>query len=164
MSRRISSTGSGIHARSSEGLSGFELLPATVRFRDGVLSREYKRLLVTGWGGAARPESGVRLIHACPGCLHKEYSGLRDAGRLIDPEQWNGEDFFVVWPVPTYIFVTHRVVEFLEAPGVRSYYAHPLNERTPICDSTSATFSIGSLSRYLPADLAVRYGQALGLV
>src|SRR5262245_60326480 len=31
--------------------TGYQLRPATVRFRDGTVSQEYSELLVTGWAG-----------------------------------------------------------------------------------------------------------------
>ena len=67
-----------IHASLAEqfakrGLSGYRLRPATVRFRDGVLSKDYLQLIVTGWAGVARHESGIRLLEECSGCPHKKY-------------------------------------------------------------------------------------------
>jgi hypothetical protein len=145
------------------GLTGFVLRPAKVRFRDGLVSEEYRQLVVTGWGGIARPESGIHLLEACAGCLHKTYSGLKDAGRIIDPGQWTGEDLFTVWPLPTYTFITRRVKDFLETNAVRSYYAHTLNEHSPICQYASTECSIGGLAQFIPEEQALRYGRPLGL-
>jgi len=108
------------------GFTGYELRPATVRFRDGLLTHDYQRLQVTGWGGLANPESGIRLMKACPGCLYKSYSSLSDSSTLIDRSQWTGEDFFMVWPLQYYIFVTERIAEFLRV-GIY------LTQVAPIC-------------------------------
>ena len=59
------------------GFTGYRLRPASVRFRDGQVSNNYQELIVTGWAGIARPESGIRVVKSCPGCLWKQYSGLR---------------------------------------------------------------------------------------
>lgn len=76
------------------GFTGYRLKPATVRFRDGAVSQDYQELIVTGWAGVARPESGIKVVKSCPACRWKKYSGLTDADQLIDWSQWTGEDFF----------------------------------------------------------------------
>ena len=52
------------------GLSGYRLRPATVRFRDGVLSTDYWELIVTGWAGNCAPRvrysSDRRVPWLCP--------------------------------------------------------------------------------------------------
>jgi hypothetical protein len=147
----------------SEGFSGYSLRPATVRFRDGFLSQEYKRLLVTGWGGLARPESGIRLEHACPGCLYKSYTSLSDASELIDKNQWSGEDLFVVWPMPGCVFITGRVAEFLSSSKIKSFSLHALEKAAEPFTGKSG-FGVGSLGDDLPMDLALKYGKPLGIV
>src|SRR5947209_311907 len=62
----------------SLGFTGCSSRPAKVRFRDGVLSDEYQLVRATGWGGIARPESGIQLIEDCPGCDNRRYSNLAD--------------------------------------------------------------------------------------
>jgi hypothetical protein len=146
----------------SEGFSGYSLRPATVRFRDGSLSDEYKRLLVTGWGGMARPESGIRLKHACPGCLYKSYTTLSDASELIDKNQWTGEDMFVVWPMPGFIFITGRVAEFLSTSRTKSFNLRGL-EKTAEPFAGKHGFGVGSLGDSFPRDLALKYGRPLGI-
>jgi hypothetical protein len=147
----------------SEGFTGHALRPATVRFRDGALSDEYKRLLVTGWGGMARPESGIRLKHACPGCLYKSYTELSDASELIDRSQWTGEDLFVVWPMPYFVFITSRLAEFLIASRTKSFSLRAL-EQTLGPFAGEYGFGVGSLGDTLPRDLALKYGKPLGVV
>jgi hypothetical protein len=145
----------------SRHFTGFTLRPATVRFRDGFHSQEYKQLIVTGWGGLARPESGIRLVDSCPGCLYKEYSPLIDPSRLLDPSQWSGEDFFKVWPLVGYILVTRKVTEFLATEKIRSYSAYGPAEAVAIAGGVGIT--VGSLADNFPEDLALKYGRPLGI-
>lgn len=152
----------------AEGFSGYSLRPATVRFRDGFLSHEYKRLLVTGWGGLARPESGVRLTWACPYCLRKVYSPLSDPGELIDWKQWNGEDFFIVWPMPSFVFVTGRLAEFLRSSGLNCFSLHASDNLNNLYNTGlpfgASGFSVGSLGNIFPREMALKYGGPLGIV
>jgi len=147
----------------SAGLSGFSLRPARVRFRDGSVTQEYKRLLVTGWGGVAHPESGIKLVKACRGCLLKSYSSLTDASKLIDPRQWSGEDFFVVWPLPYLVFITSRAADFFRFARAKSYALHSLDPGGGrFCGSSG--FSVGSLADNFPRDLALKYGGPAGIL
>jgi len=140
-------------------VTGFRLKPVTVRFRDGHLSSEYYHLVVVGWAGIARSESGIRLIESCPHCLNKQYSPLVDGTKLIDWDQWTGEDFFMVWPLPNYTLITPRVAELLEKKHVKSYtLQHPVRD-----DWGERRFAVGRLSAHLPDDLARKYGEPLGL-
>jgi hypothetical protein len=82
-----------------EGFSGYRTQSATVRSRDGSVSEEYRRFIVAGWSGIVSPELGVQLIDGCPGCMHKTYSPITDFDRIVDWTHWNGEDFFIVWPL-----------------------------------------------------------------
>jgi hypothetical protein len=83
------------------GITGFTLRPATLRFRDGFLSNDYSELVVTGWAGVARPESGIRVLKSCPACRWKTYSVLKNAEQLIDWDHWTKDDCFIVWPLPS---------------------------------------------------------------
>jgi hypothetical protein len=154
-----------MHARLLEefekrSLTGYRLRPATVRFRDGSLSREYSQLVVTGWAGVAPPESGIELIEACGQCGYKRYSALERPEHLIDWSQWTGDDFFMVWPLPNYIMITERVASVLRELTVNSYR---LKDPRQLQQQYSFGYTVGRLSQYLPEDLASKYGGALGL-
>jgi hypothetical protein len=142
------------------GFTGFRLRPASVRFRDGYLSHDYYELIVTGWAGLARPESGIRLLEDCPGCGYKKYSGLEDAARLIDWSQWTGDDFFIVWPLPAFTLITARVAETLQSLAVKSYVLGSLRSRElrekPERLRAHFGFSVGRLSQFMPEDVAVQ--------
>lgn len=56
------------------GLNGYRTRLASLRFRDGQTAAEYRELIVTGWGGVARPESGIRVMKDCRACRWKKYT------------------------------------------------------------------------------------------
>ena len=149
------------------GFTGYRLKPATVRFADGHISRDYSELIVTGWAGVARPESGITLVENCPGCQLKRYSSLQDSTQLIDWTAWTGDDFFIVWPLPSFTLVTARVAEALETLRVRSYSSGTLRflEQRSLPSSLPSLggFTVGRLSSFLPEDLSLKYGKELGL-
>jgi hypothetical protein len=149
------------------GFTGYRLKPAMVRFRDGNVSRDYSELIVTGWAGIARPESGIKLLENCPGCHLKRYSSLLDSTQLIDWTAWTGDDFFIVWPLPSFTLITARVAEALQALGVRSYEIGTLRSLEqrflPSSLPSLGGFTVGRLSNVLPGDVALKYGEQLGL-
>lgn len=128
------------------GLTGFEVRPVTVRWKvrprqpdpedtnPGVVGSVVTQmpvprlweLVVTGCGGAAPPASGVRVIESCPTCDYEKYSDFTDPERLIDEHQWDGSDFFQVWPFG-YKFVTDRVAQLIRANGLRGANLEPLS-------------------------------------
>ena len=147
-----------------EGFSGFRTQPASVTFLDGSTSDEYRELTVTGWAGVVRPESGMRLLDSCPGCMWKNYGPIMDFENIIDWDQWTGEDFFFVWPLTGHRLCTERAAKWLETSGIRSFCLergfeslernrHRLNFGIPR----------GPLSSVLPEDLAIKYGRPIGL-
>jgi len=69
-------------------------------------------LVVTGKGGDAHPKSCIRLKYECAACGAKEYTDFKK-GLFIDEAQWDGSDFFTVWPLPKFIIVTERVKNFI---------------------------------------------------
>lgn len=147
-----------------EGFTGFRTKPAKVTFLDGMTSDEYREFIVTGWAGVARPESGMRLLDSCPGCLWKDYGPIRDFSRVIDWDQWTGEDFFIVWPLTRHRLCTERVSKWLKGSGIRSFRlgrGFELLEKKK--DSLNFGIPRGPLSQYLPEDLAIKYGRPLGL-
>lgn len=89
---------------------------------DTPIGRRVFELQVAGWGGMAPPESGIRVIKECSHCKRRIYSGYSNADRIFSPEAWDGSDFFLIWPIPRYTFVTKRVADFItkaEYSGLR---------------------------------------------
>lgn len=96
--------------------------PAKVTFLDGETSDEYMEFTVAGRACIVRPESGMRLLESCPGCLWKNYGPIAHFDRVIDWEQWTGEDFFLVWPLTGHRLCTQRAAKWLEASGIQSIF------------------------------------------
>jgi hypothetical protein len=144
-----------------QGFTGYRVGPATVRFRDGVVSNEYSELIVTGWAGMASPDSGIQVVKSCPACHWKKYSGITDVEKLIDWSQWTGEDFFIVWPLPKFTLITERVAMHLLNTNVKSFHLKGLADDDRRVGSSG--FTVGRLSGSIPEDLAIKYGRPLGL-
>jgi hypothetical protein len=145
----------------SANLTGYRTRPATLRFADGAVTAEYMELIVTGWAGVARPESGIHVRNSCPACHWKEYTGLKDAEQLIDWQQLTGEDFFVVWPMANSILVTERVAELLMRLNIEDFELRGVDEVPPRVAQSG--FTVGRLSDSMPEDVALKYGVPLGL-
>jgi hypothetical protein len=101
------------------GFTGYELRPVRInevkRMKKGESIPKLWQLVVTGWGGTATPESGwAPLTSECEFCKYRKYSAIKNFSALIDPSQWDGSDFFMVWPIVRYIFVAEKVKEFIE--------------------------------------------------
>lgn len=139
-----------IEAIDSAGLSGASYRPAEVLDRRGTpIARRYKELVVTGWAGFADVASGVRLIESCPGCGLLVYSCFTNPTELIDESQWDRSDFFLVWPLPRFIFVTQKAASTLVGHAFGPMRLIPVNELR--CRSQ---LTPGRLSYWMPADRA----------
>jgi hypothetical protein len=103
--------------------SGIEFRPAELyTTTETPIGREVFHLKVTGWGGMASPESGIHVIKECPQCKRRVFSGFTDPEKLFTGDAWDGSDFFIIWPMPKFIFVTDRVADWIiksEYSGVR---------------------------------------------
>ena len=102
----------------NESLTGFATRTARAKTQETRVSIGVSELLITGWGGLAPPASGIREVERCEGCGYLGYSGIEEPQELIDPKNWDGSDFFMIWPLPTYRFVTERVVEVCKKHGL----------------------------------------------
>jgi hypothetical protein len=113
-----------------EGCTGFQTRPVKVTVKGAPRAKLpiYRELVVTGWGGEARPESGVKLLKTCPDCRLETYSGFKDARKLMDESKWDGSDFFIIWPLPKFIFVTEKVVQLIQEKGWVGARTYPLED------------------------------------
>ena len=59
----------------------------------------------------AAAESGIRLVERCQTCGYLTYSACNNTEQIIDVTEWDGSDFFIVWPLPKCIFITDRVAQ-----------------------------------------------------
>lgn len=166
-----------------EGLTGFEVRPVQARMKvkarrrdpcevnPGLSASEAAEveipklweLVVIGWGGVAPEESGIRSTEARDAGGHRLYTFFDDPSRIIDENQWDGSDFFMVWPMPKYIFVTDRVAKLIrkhKLTGARLQAPETLNgvPRMP-----GAGFGPGRLSHWMPEARARELGEPLGI-
>lgn len=129
------------------GFSGFEVAPVEVtkmRVRRAADQAEAIRqlpplweVIVTGWAGEAPAESGIRMRYYCEACKDTEYTNCKRPEYLIDPTQWDGSDFFIVWPLPKFIFVTDRVAQLIRSERWRgARLVRPENLRSLFADGT----------------------------
>jgi hypothetical protein len=141
------------------GFRGFKTTPVQARFkRPGVEPPKLWELSVTGWGGVAPTASGVHLIKSCPGCGLLQYSGFTNPEHLVDLDAWDGSDFFMVWPLPGFIFVTNRVAEAILNRGLTGLKLLPLSGLT-----SHDGLSPGRLSYWMPEPRARKLGEPLGI-
>lgn len=135
-----------------EHLTGFTTRPANAKIQGTRASIAVSELLVTGWAGMAPSASGVREVERCRECGYLRYSEIEEPPRLIDPKNWDGSDFFMVWPLPRYRFVTERVVEVCKKhriSGVEFLRTFPSPR-----ERVSPGYSPGRLSYYMPPERA----------
>src|SRR5579862_8492117 len=144
----------------SEGLTGFSTLPASATIRKTGASVPVSDLSIVGWGGMAPASSDIREIERCLACGHLHYSGVLNPERLISLENWDGSDFFMVWPLPRFRFVTERVVEVCRRHRVTGL---EFSTNWPDKHLGGSGFSPGRLSYYMPAERAQILGSALGI-
>ena len=115
--------------------------------------QEAYHLEVTGWGGVASPESGVRVIMQCPVCEHAVYESFNDSLALFNEKRWDGSDVFMIWPLPKTIFITERVKNMIETFDIGGVEIIPLKR---IRTSIDGTLIPGSVWNYLPENIAKR--------
>jgi len=118
------------------GLTGWLMNPATVSFTDGTVSTDYGELWIDGFGGVAPPSTGCKLLWRCRGCGLSEYQGGSDFmkraelvrrsgayveakggfdfGAAIEQANWDGSDFFIIWPLMNFPICTDRARNVLE--------------------------------------------------
>jgi len=89
------------------------------------------------------------------------YKPPKDFSNLLDEKQWDGSDFFVVWPFPRFIFVTARVAEFIKKnklTGVRLKKPKDVE-----IGEDSVGISPGRLSNRMPEKRAHELGDPLDI-
>jgi hypothetical protein len=147
----------------SNQFTGFEikLVKALFKQKSPTPPPSLWEIVVTGWGGIAPSESGISLKERCEGCGYSHYGVLECAERLIDETQWDGSDFFMVWPLPRFIFVTKRVRDAIVGAEFKGAVFKGLQQLvfTPDCRD----FSPGRLSYWMPDDRARQLGEPLGI-
>ena len=142
-------------------VTGFETLPITARFKQSLVKPpELFELRVIGWAGIAPLSSGVRLVEHCEHYGHLVYSGFKDPTKLFDPGLWDGSDFFMIWPLPRFIFLTQRAKSVIERAGLQGAIFVPVEKLSPTNDGT---LSPGRLSHWMPKERAHELGELYGI-
>ncbi len=145
------------------GFTGFEVRPVKARYKraDSGPPRLWE-LVMTGWAGVAPPESGIRLIEACPSCGHLRYSACTNPRSLIDPGKWDGSDVFMVWPLPAYVFITERVALMIQENDLSGGVLKQVGKLV-FSSGIGAGFSPGRLSYHMPDRRARELGEPLDI-
>ena len=141
-----------------EQLTGFATRPAVAKLRKTAAAVPVSELVVVGWGGTAQAASGIREVGRCAGCGHLTYSGLEEPSVLINPKNWDGSDFFVIWPLPMFRFVTQKVVDVC-----KKHHITGVTFERNFPSSAGGGFSPGRLSYYMPVQRAHELGEELGI-
>jgi hypothetical protein len=146
------------------GFTGYELRPVRINEVKKMKKKEtiskLWELIITGWGGMGNEKSGgIPISPECEFCKEREYSKITNFSVLIDPSQWDGSDFFVVWPTRR-IFVTERVKEFAEKNRLTGCRFREPKDIPPMLTEFG---SRPDLYLYMPQPRAKEIGEPLGL-
>ena len=143
------------------GLTGYDVKPVKARFkrRAGEEPPRLWELVTIGWAGMAPVDCGIGIKRHCNACGSTIYTGCSDTSKLISTSQWDGSDFFMVWPLPGHIFVTPRAVQAIQDNRLSGAILKPVEA----LDLASGTFSPGRLSYWMPEDRARELGGLLGI-
>ena len=159
-----------LDAFQQQGFTGFQVNPVHARFKRHFPSAppRFWELVITGWAGLASPESGIQLDSAksCRDCGKLRYTKAVNYSKIIDERNWDGSDFFIVWPLPKFIFVTDRVREFVQKNDIRlTHFVRPedLQPKTSFEQRVEKGFGPGRLSYWMPEDRAHQLGDPLGI-
>lgn len=154
-----------LRALRAEGITGYVAQPAKATFASAVPEEPRGEppalweLTITGWAGMAPPDSGIRLTDSCRGCGLLTYSCFDNATQLFRPGQWDGSDFFMIWPLPRYVFVSQRLASLLRNRGFTGFILQPISDLT----CSGPTLSPGRLTRWMPRERAINLGGPLGI-
>ncbi|MEW6103876.1 MAG: hypothetical protein AB1630_08725, partial [bacterium] len=143
--------------------TGYELKPVRInkikRMRKPKPIPKLWELVITGFAGMASSESGVKLTYKCEYCNRIKYSGCTNKSALIDSSQWNGSDFFFIYPMTNFIFITERVKEFIEENKLTACKTILIEEIKGIEDYLLG----GKLYYNMPIERARAFGEPLGI-
>lgn len=140
-------------------ITGYELKPVEVCNVE--LPYKLWEMVVTGWAGVAPEKSGIKLKpeECCQYCNKLRYTGLINPEYLIDENQWDGSDIFMVWPLPKFVFITEKVVNIINKEKLTGCLYIPLEELR----TKNNSFGPGRLSYYMPEERARELGEPLGI-
>lgn len=146
----------------NQKVSGYNVKPVRARYRSGMKAFPPKlwEFVTTGWSGVASPRSGVKIRLKCPYCELLLYSGYKTSKNLIDINQWDGSDIFMVWPYPRYIFITEKVAKIIKS---NNYTGVDVVNVIDLSKSDNDIVSPGRLRKWMPDKRAHELGDPLGI-
>ena len=145
------------------GFTGFQVRRVKARYKRADAEPPCLwELVMTGWAGVASPESGIRLTECCPACGYMAYSAWTHPNKLIVPSQWDGSDFFMIWPLPGKIFLTKRAAHAMRESDLSGGVLKRPEELT-WSSIVIPRISPGRLSYHMPEKRARELGEPLGL-
>jgi hypothetical protein len=150
----------------TEGVTGFDAYPADARlmFPHEPNEATYWQISVSGWGGFVHPDSGIHQVFDPTRAGKLLYSPCTNPETIIDTSQWDGSDFFIVWPLPMYWWISPKVVGLLEKHRLKRYEMAPpadLRFGSPVADNIG--FMPGRLRHYFEDERARLIGESLGI-
>ena len=101
--------------------TGYEIKKIKTHFKNennNADKLQFHEFVITGTAGDASAKSGVCLVDYCKYCMDSEFSAPTNLSELIDEKEWDGSDFFIVWPLAKYIIVTSRVAKFFNEENI----------------------------------------------
>jgi len=151
-----------------QGFTGFEVHPVLARWKRKTSPKMPEipplwELIPIGWGGVAPEQSGIHRLPPpaeAPDALR--YSEYTDPSKLMDESQWDGSDFFIFWPMPTYIHVTDRVACFIREHHMKTAVLERVDKLTRN-ERITPGYTPGPLTWYLPEPRAREIGEPLGI-
>ncbi|MEM9645845.1 MAG: hypothetical protein AAF989_12715 [Planctomycetota bacterium] len=146
-------------------ITGFEVAEADVRipFPHEPSQAKFWQVIVTGWGGIANPASGIVELDRETYGTHK-YAPCTDVRMMLDPEQYDGTDLFLVWPLPYKVWVSPRLSKLLASKRVKHYEIDPVESyRFERLESDPVGFGPYPLECYFTAARAAEVGSAHGI-
>jgi hypothetical protein len=154
-------TGDVLEILRSKGFTGFDVMPAEIRYsRESSQICQLWELVITGLAGMAPSVSGIRLLERCEDCGRQVYSGFTNPEGLVDSEHWDGSDFFLVWPLP-HVFVTSRAAELIRTCAFSGVDVIEISKL--IMSPLIKTITPLALRYRLREDLARKLGIPLGI-
>jgi hypothetical protein len=91
-----------------------------------------------------------------------KYTHWTHGSKLVDELAWDGSDFFMVWPLPKFIFAADRVRSFITKQELKGVTLEPVSEMKP-SPFGGPGLSPGRLSDYFPKERAKEVGHPLGI-
>ncbi len=141
------------------GATGYFLRETDVKlgFEHEPWERDYRQMVITGWGGVAK---GIHRVESYRG--KQCYTLPDDLRNFFDFNQWDGTDFFDIWPACGF-YVTERIANIIKEEKIKGLHLRSLEtvSFTPVDEKVGL---IGHPLRSLfPEDRARDIGEPLGI-